>query len=248
MPERYDTIGTNYSQYRRPDPRIAAALMDAVGAPESIVNVGAGTGSYEPADRVVVAVEPSSAMIRQRPAGSAPVVQASAIQLPFATGTFAAGMAILSVHHWAGRARGLAEMRRVVRGPVVLLTVDPAASGDFWLDRDYFPEFLAHDRQTFPALCDVEDVLGPVEVRSLPIPADCTDGFRGAYWARPEAYLDPGVQAAISSFALVKGTRQGLDRLGRDLASGAWAERNRHILGRREIDLGYRIVVSRGVE
>ena len=246
MPQRYDTIGANYAGYRRPDPRIQAALLEAIGTAESIVNVGAGTGSYEPANRFVVAIEPSSAMIRQRPAGSAPVVQASAMQLPFAAGVFAAGMAILTVHHWADRARGLAELRRVVRGPVVLLTVDPGAGGNFWLDRDYFPEMLAHDRQTFPALGEVERALGPIEIRTMPIPADCTDGFRGAYWARPEAYLDPGVQAAISSFALSRGTAKGLNRLRQDLASGAWIERNRDILACRELDLGYRILVSRG--
>ncbi len=138
MTQLYDAIGVGYERYRRPDPRIAAAITDALGTADSVLNVGAGAGSYEPRDRAVVAVEPSRAMIRQRPAGSAPVVQASATHLPFADTAFAASLAVLTLHHWPDRSRGLAELSRVSRQRVVILTWDPAFAG-FWLVDDYFP-------------------------------------------------------------------------------------------------------------
>jgi len=158
------------------------------------VNVGAGAGSYEPSDRSVVAVEPAMTMIRQRRPGSAPVVQASATELPFRDDGFAVALAILTVHHWPDQARGLDEMARVARRRVVVVTWDPSTSG-FWLVDDYFPEIVEIDRPLFPSIEDFRKVLGRVEVHPLPIPHDCVDGFLGAYWRRPHAYLDAGCAA-----------------------------------------------------
>jgi SAM-dependent methyltransferase len=239
----YDSIGAGYARVRRPDPRIAAAIRRALGSSQSVVNVGAGTGSYEPAVVAVVAVEPSSTMIAQRPAGAAPVVQASALDLPFRDNAFEAGMAILTVHHWPDRRRGLGELARVARDGAVVLTWDPA-SPPYWLVEDYFPEMLEIDRRTLPPLDELEEALGPIAVTPVPVPHDCVDGFLGAYWRRPRAYLDPVVRGAISTFSMLKETDAALERLRTDVESGAWAERNSELLEREELDVGYRLVVS----
>jgi SAM-dependent methyltransferase len=245
MSQLYDEIGIGYRQHRRPDPRLAAAITGALNRTETVVNVGAGTGSYEPADRPVVAVEPAMTMIRQRRAGSAPVVQASATELPFRDDAFAAALAILTVHHWPDRARGLDELGRVARRRVVVVTWDPSSSG-FWLVDDYFPEVVSLDRQIFPTIEDLERAFGRVEVQPFLIPHDCVDGFVGAYWRRPHAYLDAGVRAAISTFAKAQPSQieRGLERLRRDLEDGAWERRHAHLFELAEIDLGYRIVIA----
>jgi SAM-dependent methyltransferase len=245
MSQLYDAIGIGYQERRRPDPRLAAAIATALNRAESVVNVGAGTGSYEPADRAVVAVEPATTMIRQRRVGSAPVIQASANALPFRDEGFAASLAILTVHHWPDRARGLDELARVARRRVVIVTWDPASTG-FWLVDDYFPEIVDIDRKIFPTIEDYGRVLGRVEVRPFPIPHDCIDGFLGAYWRRPHAYLDAGVRAAISTFTKMSPPKleSGLEGLRRDLADGTWERRHAHLLDRAEIDLGYRIVIA----
>jgi SAM-dependent methyltransferase len=240
----YDSIGVGYGNYRRPDPRLARLIWQALGDAAPVLNVGAGTGSYEPIDRAVVAVEPAPAMIRQRPAGSAPVVQGSATHLPFRDGAFAATMAILTVHHWPDRARGLAELVRVARERVAIVTWDPA-SGGFWLVDDYVPGLLDLDRPNFPSLDELRRALGPVEVHPLPVPHDCSDGFLGAYWRRPHAYLEPGVRGAISSFSKIGDVGPALARLRRDLEDGSWRRRHGHLLARSELDLGYRLVVAR---
>lgn len=239
----YDRIGRGYTTHRRPDPRIAAAIADALGPTRSVLNVGAGAGSYEPADRRVVAVEPSTEMIRQRPPGGAPVVQASATALPFRDGVFDATLAVLTVHHWPDRPRGLAELRRVARDRVVILTWEPDAAPPFWLV-DYFPGLAALDRPIFEPLDALRRLLGPIEVRPVPIPHDCVDGFLGAYWRRPEAYLDAGVRGAISSFTKLADVEPGLARLRRDLADGAWQRRHADLLTRPHLDLGYRLVIA----
>ncbi len=245
MSQLYDEIGVGYQQRRRPDPRVAAAIIRALDRAESVVNVGAGAGSYEPTDRPVVAVEPALTMIRQRRAGSAPAVQASATDLPFRDGGFAASLAILTVHHWPDRARGLDELARVARRRVVVVTWDPAWTG-FWLIDDYFPEIAEIDRRIFPTIDDYARAIGPIEVRPLPIPHDCVDGFMGAYWRRPQAYLDAGVRSAISTFAKARPREleSGLERLRRDLADGEWERRHAHLFERAELDLGYRIVIA----
>ena len=242
MDAKYDLIGLNYAQLRRPDPRIAAAIEAALGPAETVVNVGAGTGSYEPAGRQVTAVEPSFEMIRNRPASAAPAVQASAESLPFADRSFDAGMAILTVHHWADKAAGLAELRRVTRGRIVLLTFDPAQRP--WLV-DYLPALAALDEAQMPAMADYENWLGPVQVVPVPIPHDCSDGFLYAYWRRPHAYLDPHVRSGSSSFwALGDAADAGLARLRQDIESGEWARRHADLLALDAYDAGYRLVVA----
>jgi len=246
MSQLFDKIGLGYRDYRRPDPRLAAAITRALNRTDTVVNVGAGAGSYEPSDRAVVAVEPAMTMIRQRHAGSAPVVQASATDLPFRDAGFAAALAVLTVHHWPDRARGLEELARVARQRVVVVTWDPSSFG-FWLTDDYFPDLIEIDRRIFPTVADFEDVLGRVEVQRLLIPYDCVDGFLGAYWRRPRAYLDAGVRGAISTFAKLHDVGRdldGLERLRRDLADGTWERRYGNLLSRSEVDLGYRIVIA----
>ena len=244
MTQLYDEIGRDYRAYRRPDPRVAAAVTRALGDAATVVNVGAGAGSYEPVDRRVVAVEPSAAMIGQRGTGSAPVVQASATHLPFRDGAFDAALAVLTVHHWPDRSAGLAELARVAVDRVVLLTWDPATPS-FWLIDEYFPEVWAIDRPIFPTLEDLRHVFGAIEVQPLPVPHDCTDGFVGAYWQRPEAYLDPGVRGAMSTFTKLRDPAPGLARLRADLADGTWRRRHGDLLDRTDLDLGYRLVIAR---
>lgn len=239
----YDRIGVGYSAWRRPDPRIAARIADALGPARTIVNVGAGAGSYEPADRALVAVEPSAEMVRQRPPSAAPAVRASAERLPFRDRAFDAAMAVLTIHHWPDWRAGIAEMRRVARGPVVILTWDPDHPG-FWLVQDYFPQILEIDRVILPRLEEIERVLGPCEARPVPVPADCSDGFLGAYWRRPEMYLDAGARGAISSFAKIGSPQSGLDRLRADLADGTWECRYGSLRAFPELDIGYRLVVA----
>ena len=238
----YDHIGEGYAIRRRSDPRIASAITHALGNAESVINVGAGTGSYEPQDRAVIAVEPSLTMIRQRAPGSAPVVQAIAGNLPFADATFDAGLAVLTIHHWDNRHQGLQELVRVVRGRIVILTCDPASSG-FWLVEDYFPEILDIDRRILPSIEELRDSLGEITVHPLPIPHDCVDGFLGAYWRRPHMYLDQQVRQAISSFSKLQDVAPGVTRLRRDLANGTWEQRYGMLLQEPQLDLGYRLVV-----
>lgn len=240
----YDRIGLGYARFRRPDQRIAAAIRTALASASSVLNVGAGAGSYEPTDRPVVAVEPSAEMIRQRARDEALVLRASADRLPLRDASCAAALAILTLHHWPDWRRGLAEMRRVARDRVVILTWDPEHPG-FWLVEDYFPEILDVDRRIFPRLDALAEILGPIESRVLPIPADCSDGFLGAYWRRPERYLDAGARQAISTFARVADPEPALRQLRADLASGAWTGCHRALLDRAELDLGYRLVVAR---
>jgi SAM-dependent methyltransferase len=242
----YDAIGRGYATRRRPDPHIADAIRAALGGARSVVNVGAGAGSYEPADLRVVAVEPSREMIGQRASGAAPAVQAPAEALPFGNGAFDAALAVLTVHHWGDRAAGLAELRRVARQAVVVVTWDPAQAADFWLTRDYLPMIVEVDRTIFPTLDELDRALGGTRVIPLPVPHDCVDGFLGAYWRRPEVYLDPTARAAISTFAKLgpAPVAAGLARLADDLASGRWEAKHGHLRGQQTADLGYRIVVA----
>lgn len=243
MRAKYDLIGVNYAELRKPDPRIARVIHDALGAARTVLNVGAGTGSYEPADRNVVAVEPSREMIRKRAPGAAKAVRASAEALPFADGSFDASMAILTIHHWPDKAAGLREMRRVTRGRIVLLTADPAQRP--WLT-DYLPELAALDEAIMPSLSDYARWLGRVEITPVPVPADCSDGFLYAYWRRPAAYLDPRLRSGSSSFWEIGDVEDGLQRLRRDLETGTWERRYAELLGRDAYDAGYRLVVADG--
>ena len=239
----YDTIGGKYAQSRRPDPRIASVIEEALGDATSVVNVGAGTGAYEPLDRMVIAVEPSEVMIRQRPPEAAPCLQGSAEALPLETASVDAAMAVLSAHHWTDLERGLSEMARVARKRVVLLTWVPDTV-PFWLVEDYFPEIAVNDRKVFPSAAALtamlERTIGPVHMAPVPIPHDCTDTYC-AYWRRSDAYLNADIRSAMSAFARID-AEAGVARLRADLASGRWAERNRHLLALDALDLGHRVL------
>ncbi|WP_240616700.1 class I SAM-dependent methyltransferase [Sphingorhabdus sp. YGSMI21] len=241
----YDKIGLGYARKRKPDYRIARAIHDALGDAQSILNVGAGTGSYEPDNRTVTALEPSAEMIGQRPPDAAKAYQGSAEAIPFADNQFDAAMAVLTVHHWSDFKAGLREMRRVAKGPLVILTFDPE-SHYFWL-ADYIPEIIALDQPIMPKLEAFERILGPCKVEVVPVPHDCTDGFLGAYWQRPHAYLDPEVRAAISTFAKLDNITNALTKLEQDLASGAWEERYGHLMELKNLDVGYRLVVAQPI-
>jgi Methyltransferase domain len=240
----YDSIGKGYTAVRREDPRIAARIRAALGDARTVVNVGAGTGAYEPADLEVVAVEPSETMIAQRPEGAARVIRAYAEELPFKDGSFDAAMAVLTDHHWADHARGLAELTRVARR-VVLFTWDPATVLDMWVVRDYFPSVqeLIPDGYRF---AHTLARLGDARAEPVPVPHDCRDGFFHAYWRRPEAYLSREVRAGISVFARMDdaAVQDGVERLRRDLESGEWRRRNGDLLELDEVDAGYRLVVN----
>jgi SAM-dependent methyltransferase len=242
----YDRIGVGYGAVRRPDPRIAAPIEAALGDARTVLNVGAGTGSYEPADREVTAVEPSAVMIAQRPPGSAPVVKARAEALPFADGSFDAAMAAITVHHWADREAGLAEMTRVAGKRVVLLTFDPAPLRDLWLD-DYFPQATQRHIDLMPSVEGLATALGGASIEAVPMPRHCTDGFFFALWDRPEMQLDPEIRRASSVWHELDPVEveRGLEALRLDLESGRWDERNGHLReDTPELDLGLRLLVA----
>jgi SAM-dependent methyltransferase len=241
MTAKYDSIGINYAQLRKPDPRIAAAIDTALGQAQTVLNVGAGTGSYEPVDRQVTAVEPSLEMIRQRSPSAAKVLQASAEDLPFDDDAFDASMAILTIHHWPDKEAGLREMRRVTRGRIVLLTFDPSQRP--WLT-DYLPELAALDEAQMPTMADYERWLGSVQIRPVLMPHDCSDGFLYAYWRRPAAYLDTYIRAGSSSFWAIRNADAGLQKLKRDLETGKWQRRYADLLTLDQYDAGYRLVVA----
>jgi len=243
----YDIIGTGYAHWRRPDRRIAAGIREALGDCQRVLNIGAGAGSYEPADRDVFAVEPSRAMIDQRPVAMGPCVQATAEALPFPNDSFDATMAILTVHHWDRVGTGLAEMNRVGVSRRVVLTCDQRVfDQEFWLLRDYLAGLGNRMRKDAVPVDHIAELIGADVIVPVPVPHDCTDGFFGAYWRRPSLYLDHRVRSAISGFALaeVEHYREGLDRLDADLRSGAWHRRYGDVLDKDTVDLGYRLVVA----
>lgn len=224
----YHRHGTGYARRRQTDPRIAQWVRDALGSARRVVNVGAGTGSYEPLDRQVVAVEPSEAMVAQRPDGAAPAVRAVAGWLPFPDDSFEAAMAMVTVHQWPDPGAGLLELRRVARGPVVVLTFDPDALHELWL-AEYAPELYAAERSRFPTIASIVAALGPdTTVQPVPVPFDCVDGFTEAYYGRPELFLDPSVRAAQSAWTFVAEVdeERAVRELAADLASGRWDERH----------------------
>lgn len=241
MTALYDSIGTNYTVLRKPDPRIASHIENALGKADSILNVGAGTGSYEPLDRQLIAVDPSIEMIRKRGPSTARVVQSSAEELPFADNSFEASMAILTIHHWQDKQAGLREMRRVTQGSIVLLTFDPACRP--WLT-DYLPELAALDEAQMPSMSDYLQWLGKVEIMPVQIPHDCSDGFLYAYWRRPEAYLDAHIRTGSSSFWSIPDAEEKLRGLRTDLEDGEWERRYSELLTLTDYDAGYRIVIA----
>ncbi len=240
---RYDEIGVGYAVGRRTDPRWLAPVLDELGDAASVLDVGSGTGSYEPPGRRVVAVEPSAEMIRQRPPGAAPVVRALAEALPFSASVFEAGLAVLTVHHWGDWRRGLDELRRVSRRQVVL-AYDTTLHNDFWLVREYVPEVAALELSR-PSAPEIAEYLGASSVRELPVPWDFTDGVFPAHWRRPEAYLDPAVRRACSALAQTspEAVERGITRLRADLASGRWHDEHADLLNLTEWDAGFRLIV-----
>lgn len=240
----YDTIGTTYAQTRREDPRIREAIWAGLGGAESVVNVGAGTGSYEP-PATLLAVEPSMVMIAQRREGLAPAAVTTAERIPLPDKAVDAALCILTIHHWPDLSAGIAELRRVARRGV-FFTWDRDVTAEFWLLREYFPAIGALDYRKAVPMERLTELLGPCEVRTVEVPHDCIDGFLGAFWRRPEAYLDDVVRAGISGFALAEKDQldRGLAELRADVDSGAWAERHADLLTRDSLDLGYRLVVA----
>jgi SAM-dependent methyltransferase len=244
---RYDEIGVGYGAVRRADPRLAAPIHAALGNARSVLNVGAGAGSYEPADLDVVAVEPSAVMRAQRPADAAPAVCASAESLPFPDGAFDAAMAVLTVQHWDDLARGLAELRRVARGPVVLVTMDAGVLDQLWLIHEYLPELRAAHRG-FPPIGRLLAALPGAAVAPLAVPRDCADGFLAAFWGRPESYLDPVLRSGTSPWSSVAPAvvDAALSRLRADLADGSWDARHGALRSRSALDAGLRLITQPG--
>jgi SAM-dependent methyltransferase len=240
----YDRLGRGYSRVRQPDPQIAAQIDAALGEARTVLNIGAGTGSYEPAGRTVTAVEPSVEMIGQRPPGSAPVVQASAEDLPFADQSFDASLAVLTVHHWADLGAGLAEMRRVSRKRIVIVTFDPEALTELWINRDYFPETLTLKRRSEATSGGLTELLAGATVEPIPVPRDCTDLFFAALWARPEKLFDEDVVKPMWVWQSIseEARQSGRERLRADLESGAWEERYGHLRALPWLDVGLRLV------
>jgi SAM-dependent methyltransferase len=241
----YDRIGSGYASQRTTDPRWMAAIEEELGDAVRVVNVGAGTGSYESPRRAVVAVEPSRTMIGQRPAGAAPVVQAIAEQLPFPDASFDVATAVLTIHHWTDLEAGLRELRRVAERQVIL-TFDPLALNDFWLHRDYLPRIPDVDAGRLPGAARIAQTLGELRTRPLAVPRDMRDGMLTAFWARPEAYLDPAVRANMSVFDLMDPGEvdQAMARLRADLADGTWQDRNADLVDLDSYDAGYQLLVA----
>jgi SAM-dependent methyltransferase len=243
---RYDTIGRTYTATRRSDPRLAAQIDAALGDAQRVVNVGAGTGNYEPVQRNVVALDPSLTMLQQRPADAPPAVQGVAEALPFPDASFDAALCVLTTHHWEDLEAGLRELQRVAARQVIFF-FDVSYTAELWLIDDYFPEI--NDLETeirAPGSDRFAESLNVLAIEPVPVPADCVDGFGGAYWNRPERYLDPVVQEGMSSFAQLDPAirARGTEHLRRDLETGEWDARHGHLRAETSHDLGYRILIA----
>jgi SAM-dependent methyltransferase len=250
IPARYESIGHSYSRTRREDPLIAQEIAKALGCARTVVNVGAGTGSYEPRDRHVIAIEPSDTMAAQRDRSLTPAIRASAGCLPLRDQSVDAGMTVLSLHHWdEEQEQGVKELRRVSRGPVVIVTYDPRICGQMWLMKDYFPEVAALDNKIFPLPETIIAWLGgTAEVRPLPIARDTPDWHLGSFWAHPERVLDSSARAATSGFARAEPhvVERVVNEIRADLESGEWDRRYGSLRALNEYDGGLRLIVAAG--
>lgn len=242
----YDRMGLGYSEVRRADPRIEAQIHAALGDARTVLNVGAGTGSYEPRDREVIAIEPSPVMIAQRPPEAASAIEGVAEALPLADDGVEATMGVFTMQHWQDVERGLAEVRRVTRDRVAFVTLDLDVTAEMWLCRDYLPEIIAHDRTVFPTIEQLGMLLPGLRIEPIEIPADCTDGFCVALWSRPGAHLDPNVRRASSIWHALPDdvVERGLGRLRRDLESGEWERRYEELKTRASLDVGLRLLTA----
>lgn len=244
----YGVIGSGYTNYRQPEARIADRIVRALGSATTVLNVGAGAGSYEPTDRSVTAVEPSASMRAQRPSHLSRAIDAVAGALPFADKSFDAAMATFTVHQWPDLKAGLAEMRRVTNGPIVVLSCDPDELDRFWLN-DYAPETIAVEAVRYPRMDAIVEALGGnADVLSVPIPLDCSDGFGEAYYGRPERLLEPGARLANSAWSFVDASvgERFVAELGRDLESGDWDRKYGHLRTQPEFDGSLKLVIGRG--
>lgn len=238
----YDQVAEAYQRYRKPDPRIAERIQFHTEGAQKVLNIGAGTGSYEPEDCDMVAVEPSSEMISQRKNAKVELVRGVAEDLPFKDNAFDISMGILTIHHWADIESGLKEMVRVTRNRIILYTWIGYGK-DFWLE-NYIPEISGVDLALFPTLNELNRILEGISVETIEVPYDCSDGFMCAYWRRPEAYLNPEARKAISTFSRLPNIQDRLDRLEYDINSGAWRKKHGNLLDKESLDLGYRLVIS----
>ena len=241
MSVNYDQLAGFYKSHRKPDPRISGRILFHIDGAQRILNVGAGIGSYEPEDCDIVAIEPSYEMISQRKSSKAVLIQGIAENLPFRDNIFDISMGILTIHHWSDITSGLKEMVRVSRNKIILFTWI-GYGNDFWLEK-YIPEIVGIDDELFPTLEELDRIFGGISVETIEIPYDCSDGFMCAYWRRPEAYLDPNVRKAISTFSRMPKIQNRLDRLQFEIDSGEWRKKHVHLLKKESLDLGYRLVV-----
>jgi SAM-dependent methyltransferase len=241
----YDDFGVGYSGVRRPDPRVQAAIDDALGGASHLVNVGAGTGSYEPQGRFVAAVEPSMTMIHQRAFGLGPAMQSIAEALPVADRSADAALAIFTIHHWNDLARGLEEMGRVASRRVIL-TMDPDVVRELWIVKEYAPEIASTHVASLPSIRTLGSLLPGAEVRVVPVPRECTDGFLAAFWGRPEAYLDAEVRRGTSPWHQIPtdATDRAVRQLADDLADGSWDARHGELRSASSSDVGMRLVIA----
>lgn len=247
MTANYEEIGKNYSAYRREDPWLSKQIDEALGSAWSVVNVGAGAGSYEPRDRHVVAIEPSDIMAGQRGSDRPPAINASAEKLPLRDDSVDAAMSVLSLQHWDDAQRdGVLEMRRVARSTVVIVTYDARVSATWWLTAEYFPEAADSDRATFPRPETIAEWLGGARIGILPIPADITDWMMGSFWAHPERVLDAGARGATSGFARETGevVNRVVESVRQDLDDGIWDKKYGHLRELSEFDTGLRLIIA----
>ncbi len=241
MSVNYDQLTESYKIYRKPDHRIAERILFHIDGAQRILNVGAGIGSYEPEDCNIVAIEPSHEMISQRKRSHVALLQGVAENLPFQDNVFDISMGILTMHHWSDISSGLKEMVRVTRNKIILFTWIGYGE-NFWLE-NYIPEITGVDYDLFPTLDELDQILGGISVETIEIPHDCCDGFMCAYWRRPEAYLEPNVRKAISTFSRIPNIQDRLDRLQKEIDSGEWRKKHTHLLEKKSLDLGYRLVI-----
>ncbi len=240
----YDKLGVNYSDLRRADPRIEAKVWAALGDARSVVNVGAGTGSYEPLDREVIAVEPSSLMIAKRPEDAAPALPGVAEALPLEDGSVDAAMAIFTIHHWSDLDAGLTEMRRVARKRIVLLTIDATKNAEIWTLAEYFPEAMVLEEEVMPSIASLQVSLPEARIETVPMPSRCRDEFTSALWDRPELFLEPATLRASSLWHRLdpEVIERGQESLRADLESGRWDEKHGHLRTLPELDIGTRLI------